>query len=71
MWSYQTREGTFYIKRDAGGFAPWFGEEHLGWYATAQQALEDLVGGHTFTPSCGDPSRLGLPDDLSEWDFRG
>ena len=37
---------------------------------TAEMALDDLVGGHTFMPSSGiDTSEVGLPDELSEWTF--
>lgn len=37
-------------------------------YASAEQALDGLVGGHTFSLSNGlDPSKAGLPGELSEW----
>jgi hypothetical protein len=43
-------------------------DEDLGNYINAQQAADDLAGGHTFTPSSGiDTSQLGIPGDLSEW----
>jgi hypothetical protein len=43
-------------------------EDGLGSYLTPQQARDDLVGGHTFSPSNGcDTSKLGLPEELSGW----
>lgn len=41
----------------------------MGTYASPQHALDDLAGGHTDWPSCGDPSELGLPDDIGEWSW--
>lgn len=67
-WS-RTRAGTFLIRQQIDGL--WHvvhqGED-LGSYATAQHALDDLAGGHTFWPSSGiDPSTLGLPEELGDW----
>jgi hypothetical protein len=69
-WQHRTSLGTFRIVPSAGGFHPFYEEEDLGAYATAQAALDDLVGGHTFFPSNGlDPSTCDLPEEISEWDF--
>lgn len=69
LYAYRTRIGTFYIAEHNGRFHPVFEEESLGSYATTQQAAGDLAGGHTFSPSSGrDTSKLGIPDDLSEWE---
>ena len=46
-----------------------FEDENLGSYFTAEQALDDLVGGSKSWPSVGDPRKFSLPDNLSEWDF--
>ena len=68
LYSCSTRIGTFYIAEHNGRFHPVFQDESLGSYFNAQQAAEDLAGGHTFFPSCGvDPSTLGIPEDVSEW----
>ncbi|MFM1991319.1 MAG: hypothetical protein RJA99_4276 [Pseudomonadota bacterium] len=65
---YRTRVGMFRIAQSSDGrWHPWFEDEDLGSYPTAQHACDDLVGGHTHWPSCGDPSRLGLPDEISAW----
>ncbi len=69
LYSWKTRIGTFYIVRDASGrFHPMFDDETLGSYKTANQAAEDLAGGHTFSISSGiDTATLGIPDSVSEW----
>lgn len=68
-WEYRTRKGTCrIIRRPDGSFEVMYGDEGLGSYHSPQQALDDLVGGHTFSPSSGiDTSTMGLPDELSEW----
>jgi hypothetical protein len=68
-WYYGTGVGQCRIVlRPDGRYHAFLGEDDLGSYATPQQALDDLVGGHTFTPSSGvDTAALGLPDDLGEW----
>ena len=59
------------IPEAKGRYKVMYGEENLGSYATAVQALDDLIGGHTFSPSDGaDTSQIGLPDELGEWDKR-
>jgi hypothetical protein len=46
------------------------GEVLGGGYRSAQSALDDLYGGHTFSHSaCADTSALGVPDDLGAWEF--
>lgn len=67
-WQHKTRWGVVAIVHDQGHFDVIFDGEGLGNYHSAESALDDLVGGHTFWPSCGkDPSEMGIPDDLSEW----
>lgn len=70
-WAYETRVGVFTIQQSSDGrWHPCFKGESLGSYHDARMALDDLVGGHTFSPGRGiDTSRLGLPDELPEWDF--
>ena len=65
-----TRVGPFYIAQSSDGrFHPVYRDENLGSYSTAQQAAEDLAGGHTFTVGGGiDSARLGIPQDVSEWE---
>ena len=69
LYRYNTSVGPFYIAEHNGRFHPIFREESLGSYATAQQAAEALAGGHTFSISDGiDPSDLGVPDQLEDWE---
>lgn len=63
----RTPHGNWYIRFHQGRFHPVFEDEWLGSYATAVQALEDLAGGSTFWPSCGDPSECGLSEEVSDW----
>ena len=68
LYVYETSAGAFYIAEHDGRFHPLFQDESLGSYATAQQAVEDLVGGHTFSlPGDIDPAELGVPGDLVDW----
>ena len=68
LYVYETSAGAFYIAERDGRFHPLFQDESLGSYATAQQAVEDLVGGHTFSlPGDIDPAELGVPEDLEDW----
>lgn len=65
---YNSRFGTFTIMQKNNRWHIVFDGENLGSYATPEQALDDLVGGHTYWPSNGiDPSECGLPDELSAW----
>ena len=65
----KTRIGTFRIKWERGEWHATFQDEHLGGYPAPQQAVDDLVGGHTFSLSTGhDTSELGLPDEIGEWE---
>jgi hypothetical protein len=69
IYVHQTSVGPFYIAEHQGRFHPVFGEENLGSYATAQQAAEDLAGGHTSSISGGiDPATLGIPEELERWE---
>ena len=69
-WQYRSSRGTFRIAPRDGGFAAYYENEDLGWYQSAQAALDDLAAGHTFFPSNGlDPSSCGLPEDISEWEY--
>ena len=68
-YTYRTRAGLFSIvlKPADGMWHAMFEDEALGPYRTAQQAAEALAGGETYWPSCGDPSRFSLPDEIADW----
>lgn len=66
---YRTRFGTFAIVPRGERWHAMLGKQDLGSYHRPEAALDDLVGGHTFSPSPAvDTSEAGLPDDLSEWE---
>jgi hypothetical protein len=45
-----------------------FEDEDLGSYHSSFAAHDDLIGDHCFSNSARlDTSRVGLPEDLSEW----
>ncbi|HLW34846.1 MAG TPA: hypothetical protein VKS98_04225 [Chthoniobacterales bacterium] len=68
LYVYETSAGAFYIAEHNGRFHPIFQEQSLGSYSTAQQAAEDLAGGHTVSlPGGVDPGELGLPEELEDW----
>ncbi|KZM48266.1 hypothetical protein [Labrenzia sp. OB1] len=68
FWRYQAGDCAFSIRPHNGFWVPFFEDEHLGTYQSPQIALQELVGGSTFTPSSGVwPAELELPDDLSDW----
>lgn len=68
FWTHTSRVGTFIIAPDEDRFVILYEDESLGSYHSPEAALDDLVGGHTFSPSNGvDTSEVGLPDELSAW----
>lgn len=68
LFVWNTRIGPFYIAEIGGRFHPVYDGESLGSYARAEQAAEDLAGGHTFSISGGtDTATLGISTDLGEW----
>lgn len=67
---YKTAVGPFYLVPRNGRWLIVFRDDVLGHYATPQHAVDDLAGGHTFTPSGGyDTSALGIPAELGEWEL--
>jgi hypothetical protein len=68
LYVHKTKVGAFYIAEQDGRFHPLFREESLGSYATSQQAVDDLTGGHMLRlPDGLDATSLGLPHHLQEW----
>jgi len=66
---HKTRVGKFSIelKQTRRWHVIW-NDNDLGSFHSPQLALADLLGGHTHWPSCGDPSLLGMSDELSGWE---
>jgi hypothetical protein len=76
MYFFRTKAGVFSIVRHNDRWRlilsdRWrliFGSDTLGSYSTAEQAVDDLAGGHFSLPSGIDPATLGIPADLSKWE---
>lgn len=70
-WYYEftTEHGDFRIVQTPHGWAPTFDDEHLGGtYRTPDQALEELIAGHTDDTPFGSAAALGVSPDLEIWD---
>ncbi|ACA16248.1 hypothetical protein M446_1758 [Methylobacterium sp. 4-46] len=73
-WFCETPQGEFRIAltRWAGRdrVVLFYEREPLGCYDSAELALDRLIHGETYTPSCGlDLRHLPLPTTLSDWVF--
>jgi hypothetical protein len=66
-WVYRTRTGQAQIIPTAKGFALMFDGAALGNYVSPAAVAEDLANGTSFWPSAGDPSEMGIPKDITEW----
>jgi len=67
-WRYKTSAGTFYIRPLGDRYNLLFQDDFLESYWSPAQAAWNLAGGHT-TSRRFDTSRLGIPSDLSAWEF--
>lgn len=68
MWHYKTRKGVVYLIKRGSRYHVIYQNEDLGDYPSPQQAIDDVVGGHTESPSNGvDLEEMNLPDDLEDW----
>lgn len=67
-YSHRSTVGTFVIRLHMRRWEIWCDGEMLGSYPSAESALDDLVGGHSDWPGITDPSTLGLPDELADWE---
>ena len=66
---HKTRKGPAFIAQsDDGRYHPMWGDESLGSYHSLVSAVEDVAGGHVFTPSDGtNMGSLGLSSDPGDW----
>lgn len=66
---HRTRKGPMFIGRSQDGrYHPIWQDESLGSYHNIHGAVEDVAGGHVFTPSDGtDTGSLGLSSDPADW----
>ncbi len=69
-WQFKTSAGTIFIAPLNGRYVVIWDNQDLGSYHTPEAAVDDVAGGHTFTPSGGtDLGELEIPYDLPEWEF--
>ncbi|NOJ46047.1 hypothetical protein [Bradyrhizobium archetypum] len=66
-WVYRTRAGQAQIVPTPKGYALVFDGEPLGHYASPASAAEELANGTCHWPSAGNPSDMGIPEELDEW----
>lgn len=67
-YTWTSEFGAFVIAQRDGRWHIWHDGDRLdGPFQSAQAAAEDLANGHSAWPACGDPSRLGIPEDISDW----
>lgn len=66
---HNTSAGPMFIAQTSNGrYHPVWKDESLGSYRTLIGAVEDVAGGHVFTPSDGTRTgSLGLSSDPSDW----
>ncbi len=68
MWFYETSYGTFSIRRrEDGRYVCFFEDEALESHESPQACAYALGSGTCTWPSVGDPSLLGVPEELSAW----
>ncbi|EPD40871.1 hypothetical protein HMPREF9702_03440 [Delftia acidovorans CCUG 15835] len=68
-YSHATRRGTFWIALQADG--RWhivFEGGSLDPHGDPQTAAEELANGYCTWPWFGDPSTLGISEDLGDWE---
>lgn len=70
MWFYKTEKGTFWIRfvpRGRGVFVLGMGDRELGYYSSAEAAVDDVYLGKTGIPEWDHQNTMYAPGDLSEW----
>lgn len=66
---HDTPKGPVFIGQSRDGrYHPVWREQSLGSYRDIVGAIDDVAGGHTFSPSDGtDMSALGISRDIGDW----
>ncbi len=69
LYGHPTAKGPVFIGQGSDGrYHPLWKGESLGPYPSATAAIDDVSGGHTYTPSDGcDMGSLGLSSDIADW----
>ncbi|GLR89973.1 hypothetical protein GCM10007857_66870 [Bradyrhizobium iriomotense] len=66
-WVFRTHAGKAQIVPTPKGFAIVFAGETLEYHSSPAAAAEALAKGACPWPSAGDPSNMGIPESISEW----
>jgi hypothetical protein len=67
-YSHNTRHGTFWVAiQDDRRWHVVFDGDSLGGYDDPHSAAYELANGLTYWPSFGDPTALGIPEELDDW----
>lgn len=71
--AHPTPRGPVFIAiGDDGRYHPVWKHQDLGSYPSAAAAVDDVAGGHTFSPSDGtDLGALGISSDIGDWQPAG
>lgn len=69
LMTHQTAQGPVFIGHTSDGrFHPVWKGQSLGSYQSAIAAIDDVAGGHTFSPSDGtDLGELDISRDIGNW----
>lgn len=69
LLGHPTAKGPVFIAWSSiGRYHPLWKGEPLGAYKNIAQAIDDVAGGHTFTPSDGsDLGKLSISGDPGDW----
>ena len=69
LLGHPTAKGPVFIGRSADGrYHPVWQDEELSSYQSIAAAVDDVAGGHTFTPSAGtDLGSLDISGDPGDW----
>lgn len=69
-WIFKTRKGLAEIVPQRGGsFTLLFDGQALEEHSSQMAAADALANGTCYWPSFGNPTGLGIPEDISEWTF--
>ncbi|MCP3475531.1 hypothetical protein NLM33_35165 [Bradyrhizobium sp. CCGUVB1N3] len=68
-WVFRTHAGQAQIFPTRRGFALVFDDKTLGLYASPAAAAKDLTNGRCAWPFAGDPSKMGIPEKIGEWQW--
>ncbi|GJQ59761.1 MAG: hypothetical protein SCALA701_25620 [Candidatus Scalindua sp.] len=66
-WYYKTAQDTIYIVKANQDYDVLFKGDCIGTFDDPQQAVENLVSGHTILAAYGDLSTFDIPEEIEAW----